>query len=88
MSDCLMFILQNKTLTYNDPIARRFDYWHKFFDLINLIESLGTNIKTTLKMYEIIGFNFYFTFFCYNVLLHCYKSEHKTTPKFNASAWR
>ena len=83
MSDCLMFILHNKTLTYNDPMAWRFDYWGKFFDLIILIEILVTNIKTTLKMYLNIGFNFYFAFFCYNVLLHCYKSEHKTTPKFN-----
>ena len=49
MSDCLMFILQNKTLTYNNPMAWRFDYWRKFFNFIILIESLGTNIKITLK---------------------------------------
>ena len=83
MSDCLMVVLQNKTLTDNDPVAWRFDYWRKFFDLNILIESLGINIKTTLKMYKIIGFNFHFAFFCYNVLLYCYKSNHKTTPKFN-----
>ena len=58
MSDCLMFTLQNKTLTYNNPMAWRFDYWRKFFDLIILIESLGTNIKTILKMYKIIGLIF------------------------------
>ena len=39
-------------------MAWRFDYCRKFFDLIILIESLGTNTKTTLKMYKIIGFNF------------------------------
>ena len=83
MSDCLMVILQNKSLTYNDPMAWRFNYWHKFFDLIILIESLGINNKTTLKMYKIIGFNFCLAFFCYNVLVHRYKSEHKITPKFN-----
>ena len=58
MSDCLMFTLQNKTLTNNNPMAWCFHYWRKFFDLIILIENLGTNIKTTLKTYKIIGLIF------------------------------
>ena len=55
MSDCLMFILQNKTLTYSDPMAWRFDYWRKFLDLVIMIESLGANIKTTSKIVQNYG---------------------------------